>query len=243
MTNTLYDAQSNEKDPHAGLGVLLAPLFTWRGRDVYPWFGAEDGDGDGDGSDGEPDDDEDTTGGDGTSDDSAGTVTRSEFDQLRKQLSAADKRREDAEKRLKAIDDANKDELTKATERAEELEKANSKLAEETAGLRLQNAFLMADTGITWHDPADALALAERQGYLEGVVGDDGKVDQGQLKTKLKELAKAKPHLVKDPGNSKDDSSKEKDKPKTPTGQKVGSKVGNGGTKDELSDRYAKYLR
>lgn len=183
--------------PLAEVGELLEPLFTWRGKSVYPIFGgAPDGD-DVDDQDGEP-------GGDG-SDDGEGKdegtksgeqpVSREEFERLQAQLSAADRKRNEAEKRLKAIADKDKDELTKATERVEELTKTTEAQAKENANLRLQNAFLTVN-GIKWADPEDALALAERGGYLEGLVGEDGKVDGKKLKSKLEALATAKPHLV-----------------------------------------------
>lgn len=223
----------------AGIGTLLQPLFTWRGRDVYPLFGAEGDGGTDDDQDGDPDGDEDDDSGDGTKDKGSDTVPREDFEKLRKQLSASDKNRTEAEKRLKAIEDSKKDELTKATERAEELEKTVSSQAKELADMRLQNAFLLADTGITWHDPADALALAERQGYLTEVVDDKGAVDAGKLRTKLKELAKAKPHLVKD---GKQDQQQDKDKAKQPpTGSKVGNSGSGGKSEPDLS-RYSRHL-
>ena len=240
MTNTLNDPSSNTAKLHQA-DTLLAPLFTWRGRDIYPPFGAEgEGDGDGD-QDSGPGTDDDADPGNGSDDGGAGTVTREEFDQLRRQLSAADKRREDAEKRLKDIDDAKKDELTKATEQVEQLTKTLASRDKELADMRLQNAFLTANTGITWHDPSDALALAERQGYLEGVVGEDGKVDVAKLKVKLQELAKAKAHLVKDSGGGEE----KKKEPKPPTGAAVGSKApsGNKGGENKLPARYAKFIR
>jgi len=214
--------------------AVLAPLFTWQGMDVYPVFGAEGEGGTDDDPDSEPDDDEETDGGEGEGGTGSGTVSREEFEALRKQLSAADKNKSAAEKKLKEIEDAKKDELTKATERATELEKQMEKQGQELADLRLQNAFLTADTGITWHDPADALALAERQGYLAEVVGEDGKVDAGKLGTKLKELAKAKPHLVKT-------GKQEEPKGNTATGAKVGGKGKAGKDEPDLS-RYDRLL-
>jgi hypothetical protein len=234
-TKTLIDQLTTESTLPEGIGAMLQPLFTWRGKAVYPVFGAE-GD---EGNDGEPDSeldadaDEDT--GKGTKDESSDTVSRKDLDEVINRMKAADKRASQAEAKLKAQEDAKKDELTKATERATELEKTTAQQAKDIAELRLQNAFLSNTSGITWHDPADALALAERQGYLAEVVDDEGKVDSGKLTAKLKELAKAKPHLVK---NGKDDK---EDKPTGPTGSKVGTK-GTGG-KDEINlSRYDRLL-
>lgn len=241
MNDTQIDQSSkDELSRKAGFG--LEPLFTWQGLDVYPVFGAEgEGEGEGD-SDGESDTDDEAEGGEGGAKEGSDTVTREEFEKLRKQLSAADKNKSAAEKKLKEIEDSKKDELTKATERAEQLTKENAKLGNDLAQLRLQNAFLTAETGVTWHDPADALALAERQGYLDEVVGEDGKVDGKKLATKLKELAKAKPHMVKTSGSN--GTGKEEEEKKPPTGQKVGSKGNTGGDKkDAVSDRYQKFFR
>lgn len=230
MTTIQNDPQAKE-DLHRNVGAMLQPLFTWRGKAIYPVFGASQPAGE---SDSEPKTDEEedketpeASGGD--------TVDRADFEKLRSQLSAADKRRTEAETKLKELDDAKKDELTKATERAEQLEKVTQAQDKEIADLRLQNAFLTADTGIEWHDPGDALALAERKGYLDGVVVE-GKVDSKTLATKLKELAKASPHLVKT------DTKEEPKKPPVRTGAPVGGKP-NGG-KDEGPDlsRYSRLL-
>lgn len=237
MTKTLSDPQFITADEFRKVGAELAPLFTWRGLDVYPLFGAE-GDDDADvDSDGAPDDDNDDDTGDKPEVDGTGTVSRSDFEKLQNQLRAADKGRAALEQKLKEIDDAKKDELTKATERAEELEKALADRDTELANMRLQNAFLTANTGITWKDPEDALDLAERRGYLEGVVSEDGKVDSGKLASKLKELAKAKPHLVESDGSNKEEEKK-------PTGQSVGSKGSNGKQQggDKIPARYGRFL-
>lgn len=242
MTNTQNEEHETEMGMHSQKGFGLEPLFTWQGLNVYPFCGAEgDGEGD-DGPDSESDDGEGDDTGEGDSGDGSRPVTREDFDKLQKQLSASDKNRSAAEKKLKEIEDAKKDELTKATERAEELEKTVAQRDKDIADLRLQNAFLMADTGITWHDPADALALAERQGYLAEVVGEDGKVDAAKLKTKMQELAKAKKHLVKDEGSTGGGRSTS-DEPKKPTGQKVGSRGSSGSSGgDKLPSRYDKFL-
>jgi hypothetical protein len=221
MTKIQID-QHGSSDEQPTIGALLAPLFTWRGRDFYPVFGAEgDGDGDDDGS-GEGDDDTGDGTGNKADDDGSATVSQAEYDKLLARLKASDKNNSAVQKKLKEIEDGKKDELTKATERVAELEKAQEASAKEISEMRLQNAFLTANTDITWHDPGDALALAERKGYLEGVVDEDGKVDSKKLEAKLKELAKASPHLVK--SGKSDDSSGGKGTPVVATGSNVGGK-------------------
>jgi hypothetical protein len=240
MNDILFD-QSSTDDLHRKAGFGLEPLFTWRGLNVYPVFGAE---GEGEGGtdpDSKPEGTEDDDAGEEEPKGDSDTVSRADFEKLRAQLSAADKNKSAAEKKLKEIEDGKKDELTKATEKVAELEEARKADQAEIANMRLENAFLTATVGITWHDPADALALAERQGYLTEVVKEDGQVDKAKLASKLKELAKAKPHLVKDSeGKGKDQEEK-----KPPTGARVGSRGSNGGgtDKDKIPDRYSKHFR
>lgn len=234
IQNDQQAAEQGELTPRA----VLAPLFTWRGMDVYPVRGSEDDDSTDDDSDSEPGDGDAGEGGESGSEGSSDTVSREDFLKLQNQLKAADKRRDEAEKRLKKIDDANKDELTKATERAAEFEKQVKERDGEIADLRLQNAFLTAETGITWHDPGDALALAERKGYLEGVVDEDGKVDSKKLGAKLKEMAGKHSYLVKTGADSDNGG---EDKPPA-SGGKVGSK-GKKADEAKIPDRYNKFLK
>lgn len=239
MTNTLNDQLGSEALRHKA-GPLLAPLFTWRGQAVYPVFGAEGDEDAGDGG-GSADEDTDTDGtaGEGGEADSD-KVSKADFDKIMARMKAADKRASELEAFKKKAEEQGKSELDKATARVTELEKVAEKQSAELAKARLDNAFLSADTGITWHDPGDALALAERKGYLDGVVGEDGSVDNKRLATKLKEMAKASPHLVK---QGKEDADSSGGAGTAPTGQKVGSKGGAGG-KDKGPDlsRYSRIL-
>jgi hypothetical protein len=243
MTKIQID-QPDQDEAASHLGSLLVPLFRWHGKDFYPMFGAEgdgddDGDGDGDPGSDDGDDDGEGDGKEGSGD--AKPVTREEFDRLRTQLSMSDKKRSAAEKALKAIEDGKKGELQKVQDDLAEANKKNEMQATELATMRLQNAFLSADVGITWHDPADALALAERRGYLEGVVEEDGKVDEKMLATKLKEMAKAKPNLVKNEADTASDGGKGEQQKPTPTGGKVGGKGKTNKDEPDLS-RYDRLL-
>jgi len=232
MTKTMIDQQGSP-DEQPNLGALLAPLFTWRGKGVFPVFGAE-GDDDGDDDTGSADDDgdgDDT--GDATGDNGSATVSQADYDKLLARLKASDKNNSAIQKKLKDIEDGKKDELTKATERVTELEQAQAASAKEIADLRLHNAFLTANTDITWHDPGDALALAERKGYLTEVVSEDGAVDSKKLEAKLKELAKASPHLVK---TDKADSSGT-----GTTAVPTGSNVGGKGKKTDKGPDLSRY--
>lgn len=242
MTKTLLD-QPFPAVLHPRTGELLEPLFTWHGGAVWPVLGGADGDEDTGDSDSESDTDDDTVEEDSSKSGSKDQVSREDFETLRRQLQASDKGKAALEKRMKELDDSKKDELTKATERVVELEKHSQEQSKELGELRLHNAFLSADTGVTWHDPGDALALAERKGYLAEVVGEDGKVDGDKLKAKLKEMAKASPHLVKSGSESKDSGGSNGS---TTTTTRTGGTVGSNGSKNkdkgpDLS-RYDRFL-
>lgn len=193
------------KMTHPHTGEPIKPVYVWRdGRVSWPVMGASPDDPSNSGTgDGVPEGGTVGDGGTGTPAESTGEadkpVSREEFARLQQHLSEADKKRTAAEAKLKEIEDGKKDELTKATEKVAELEKSNATKDSELTKLRLQNAFLSVngDDKVEWHDPEEALGVAERNGYLEGVVKDDGKVDSKALGKKLKELAAAKAYLVK----------------------------------------------
>lgn len=228
---------------HPRTGEPIKPLYVWRdGRVSWPVMGASPDDssnGGGTGTEGQG-----GTGTEGTEGQSSGTeggdgnegekpVSRADFERLEKHLAEADRKRSAAEEALKKIEDAKKDDLTKAQDRLQQLEKENEVHATEIAQLRLDNAFLTVND-ITWHSKKQALKLAGSEGYLEGVV-KDGKVDEKVLAGKLKEFAKANAHLVKSEGGQQQ---------QTPpaSGGAVGSGGGKGGNNvaDEatLKGRY-----
>lgn len=231
---------------HPRTGQPIQPLYTRaNGSVVWPVMGAspDDPSNGGTGGDGEPGNGTgegeggNSTGqqGSGTNDGGEGEkpVSRADFERLERHLAEADKKRQQAEDELKKINDAKKDDLTKAQERVAELEQANSAKDNEIAQLRLDNAFLRSNE-IEWHDPKAAMLVAEREGYLEGVV-KDGKVDEKALAGKLKELAKVKAYLVKT-------GTGQQQQTPPPSGGAVGSggKGGKGGGTDEaaLKSRY-----
>lgn len=189
------------------------------------------------GADGEPNTPATGAGGAGDSgsgnggDDKPETVSKADFDRVKTHLAEADRKREEAEKRLKEIDDKDKSELEKVTERTQELEKALQERDSVLAELRLENAFLTVN-GVRWHDSKAALLLAQREGYLDGVADDKGKVDQGKLKAALDKLAKEKAYLV-----NKDDGAGAPPPSGTPAGS--GSRTTKNGPDDAaLRERY-----
>lgn len=127
------------------------------------------------------------------------TVTRAEFETLRSQLSAADKRRTEVETELRNLKDKDLPELERfkrdVTELTKRAEAAEAGLRQE----RLNNAFLKDNTH-TWHDPETALRLAD---LTTVTIDDAGKVTG--LKEALKRLADAHPFLVKPKSEGDDD--------------------------------------
>lgn len=174
------------------------------GRPIWPIIGAapeDDGEDDageddaGDAGSGEEDSggDDNTTSG---SDDGSDTVSRAELDNVLARMKAADQRATKAENELKKHEDAQKDELTRATDRVTELETENKELKELVSGLRFGNAFFSANKH-QWQDAEIARDIAERKGYLDGVVDDEGEVDTQKLGKALDRLAKEHSYLVK----------------------------------------------
>lgn len=121
----------------------------------------------------------------------ADAVSRAEYDQRMAQLAAADRKREEAEQKLKALQDAA---LSEEEKRKRDLEAATEQIKakdDEIKGLKLERAFLKDNTH-EWHNPDAALKLVDLSGVA---IGDDGKTTG--LKEALEALAKAHPYLVK----------------------------------------------
>lgn len=126
-----------------------------------------------------------------TTDSGQSTVSRAEFDQLRAQLAAADKKRAEAEQAHAQLRDKDMPALQKAER---DLQVATAALAERDAVIanqRLELAFY-ADNTRDWHNPGAALALLDR---AKITVDQEGKV-MG-MKDALTALATAHPYLLK----------------------------------------------
>jgi hypothetical protein len=119
------------------------------------------------------------------------TVSRSDFDRLRTQLQAADRRRQEFETELRALKDKDLPELEKfkrdAEANAKQVEQLQSQLKDE----RIKNAFLTANT-YTWHSPAAAMKLLDMSS-----VDIDAEGNVSGLKEALKRLASEHPFLIK----------------------------------------------
>lgn len=219
---------------HPLTGAPIVPLgFRPDGRAIWPILGGSEdagktdpdggaGTGQGEGDKPEPKDSETTP----PAGDPQKKIAALEEEKNRhySARTTAEQERDDLQKRLKAIEDKDKDELTKAQERIAELETGSSSSAEALKQLSLQNAFLKDNT-YSWFDPDDALQLAD---LSKVEIDKEGKVSG--LKEALETLVKAKPHLVK----PKDGD----DQGKTPPPKTGDPAHGSRNKKDEL-DREA----
>lgn len=160
----------------------------------------------------------------------------------RTRLREQERQNKELRDRLKALEDKDKkpDEIV-----SRDLTEAESKLDKMTATNRqllLENAFFRANT-VDWVDPADVLRLID----LEDVdVDEDGTVDARGLRAALKDLAKRKPHLVKQAksngsaSDDDDDEEEEEERPRRSARSANGQRKGSKGTsnKDALAKKF-----
>lgn len=124
------------------------------------------------------------------------TVSRADFERLQKQLSEADKKRNEFENELKTLKQKDLSDLEKAQTEAKDATERATALEGEIQKLRLANAFLASNT-ITWQNGEVALDIAHSKGYLEDVQDDKGVVDSKKLVAALKRLSEEHKYLVK----------------------------------------------
>lgn len=120
-----------------------------------------------------------------------GVVSRAEFDQLRSQLVAADKKRVEVEQAYSQLRDKDMPQLQKLERDLAEATKVTEAMQAANQGLRVENAFLTANE-YEWHNSELALQSLDRSRIT---VDADGGV-QG-MKDALKALATAHPYLLK----------------------------------------------
>jgi hypothetical protein len=119
------------------------------------------------------------------------TVSQAEFDALKRQLQAADQKRNEAEQAAKALRDAQLSEEEKRKRDLEDAQKALEQKDQELYQLKINNAFV-TDNTYDWHDPITALKVAD----LSGVKIEANGTVTG-LKEALEATAKANPWMVK----------------------------------------------
>lgn len=257
-------------DPETGK-PLVAIGVTKRGLPIWPFMGGapdddDAGDGDGDG-DGDADEDEDESDEDEDSDDDSDDddedkekgkgkknlkarvkALEEEKDRHFRKAKKEAKRADAAEAALAELrakyesgdgdkDDKGKDEKPKDDSKIKAAEAAAQKL-------RVENAFLRVNE-VEWIKPEQALALMLADDDYEVEFDDDGKVDRKSLKAELKRFAKANPHLVKQPKQSKGDDDSDDagddDRQRRTAPNFNGKRKGKGKTaptRDELAKKF-----
>lgn len=172
----------------------------------------------------------------GTTGDSNTTVSRDDFDKLQKQLSAADKRREEAEQELKKIKDADLSELEKTKNSVTELTTQRDEALAEVNKLRLENAFLSAND-ISWQNSDVALDIARAKGYLDDAVDEKGNVNAKELAKALKKLSEDHKYLVKSSDGGDDDENGKPGSTGAPSGGRSNSSSDEQARKERLNKR------
>lgn len=216
-------------------GEVSRPLgFRRDGRPIYMIAGgSEDASGtdSAGGGESEEDKEEDSGSSDSSSEDGAKepenngdpnakiVALQDEKDRQYRRRMDAERERDDARRELDKIKGKDKDETTKAKERALELETQVKNLTASLTGSQLEIAFLKDNT-YAWHNPGRALALAD---LSKVEIDNDGTVHG--LKEALEALAKSDPYLIKQ-DDEKNKVKEDKGKPPGTGGSRSGSKQG-----------------
>lgn len=177
---------------------------TSAGLAVFALSGAQDDpdstDVSGEGGDGQQDDGEGSEDQDPASKKTGDVISKEEYDKIVDRMKAADRNAQAALAKVKEYEDKNKDEVTKATEKAAELESAVKERDEIIKSLRLENAFAL-NQKFSWHDPSDVLELVRKRDDVS--IDEDGKVVG--LDKALDDIAAKKKYLVKSDGSDAGD--------------------------------------
>ncbi len=211
---------------HPLTGEPIRPIGYVRGKPVWPVLGAapDDDDDDADASDDSDEDDADDDADSGGDDDDSeskskdkskdkkdadddedeDTVSRARYDKVKERLRAQDKHLSKVQAQLKELQDKDTSADQQVTTERDELKVKVSEHEATIAQLRMDNAFLSANTH-PWHKPKVAMKVAQSEGYLEDVADDDGEVDERALKKALDKLAKEHSYLLKSKASSSSD--------------------------------------
>lgn len=111
------------------------------------------------------------------------------LDEWKRRAKEAERASRDQAKRLQAIEDRDKTEVQRASERAEAAEKRAAAMAQRTV-----RAEVRALAAATFADPSDAAAFLDPTAFVD----DDGDVDTKAVEKALADLLKRKPHLAKE---------------------------------------------
>lgn len=193
--------------------VGAQPIWTQAGGaddDGGDGTGDDDGSGDGDDADADADGDADDKKSKGTKDKPEDKVVpQSKFDQIKKQLSEADRKKSEALKELDALKNKDKPEVERVTAERDAAIKERDTVTTNFTSLARKYAFVATsnDLNINWVNTGTALRVADLDD-LE--IGADGTVEG--MATVLKQLAKDHPYLLKPKESADGDGEDGKDK-------------------------------
>jgi hypothetical protein len=216
---------------------------TPNGEQIYPIRGAEDNgtgenvtstdsDSSKDGGEGDGNTDSDKSKTD-TNTDGDGSVSREEYEALKRRMQQADRNFAAARKKLDDAEKAKLDAQTRAERERDEARKTADDLAEQVQQYQIRVKFLGFNK-YEWHDPETALALVD---LSEVEISEDGKVSG--LDTAMKRLANSKPFLLK----PKDEQGQPKNKSgETPSGGSK-SKSDQASSRESLERKYPGLVR
>lgn len=224
---------------YPGTNKPLQAIAVRDGLPLWPLLGGDDGDDDGaDDEGGSEDDDEDDSDDVDDEDDGddkgkkskkkkSGPVSREEFDAVTRRLSAADKRRAEAEKVAADLRKEKEDAERKDKPELENLRKDHGDLTKNHEALQtrfrklaLVNAFLTAsaEENIAWHSPR----VAQKAADLDDLeVDEDGNVEG--IRDAVKQLAKSHKYLVNSGKEKDDDGDGKEERRRGASGSGVGS--------------------
>ncbi|MEW2415296.1 hypothetical protein AB0953_16495 [Streptomyces sp. NPDC046866] len=111
------------------------------------------------------------------------------LDLWKQRAKEAEKASREQAKRLQALEDRDKTEVQRASERAEAAEKRAAAMVQRTV-----RAEVRALAAATFADPSDAAAFLDPSEFVD----DDGDVDTKAVEKALADLLKRKPHLAKE---------------------------------------------
>lgn len=183
--------------------------------------------------DDEEDDDREPSGNKGD------TISRDEYEALKRRMKGADRRATAAEQALREKEDEEKSELERTQRDLEEASTARDDLQKENAELRLRLAVLTAPDAGKFHDPEDLLLRLT----LDDLTDDDGELDKSLLTKELKRLAKDKPHLVRASDGDDEDEEEDEKPPKSGRHAGNGKKDKKGLDRARLERKYSALRR
>lgn len=201
MSRRLTNASLRDK-----IMASRVPIGYVNGRPVFPIMGGAPDDDEGDDGEDNQDEEDDQEDDDASSKKSKkddDTVSRAEYDRLKRRMRASDKNNSALQKRLDDLEAGQQSDADKIVAERDSLKEEVATLKKINQDMAVKNAFL-ACNDVSWHDPDDAYDLLVRR-YMEDVEYDEETGEVSGMQDAIKEMADKKQHLVKVVKSSSDD--------------------------------------